>query len=288
MTDKFYLSTKTEKYTIDDAVIAVRRYGSGPPLVLIHGFIVHGYTWRKILPKLSEHFTCYVLDLPGFGSSEWTQKTDFSFTAQAKRLADLFLILKLDSYRILAQDTGASIARMVSLLQPDSVNKLVLINTEIPYHRPPYIPMHQFLAKLPLSNIVFRTLLKIGFIVRSPLLLKQMFYDKSLLKKPKNLDCYLVPLKDSKHNMFGMLGYLKGIEWSVVDSFKESHAQIKAKTLLIWGENDLTFPINLAEKMVSQFAPTCKLVKIPKASLMPHEEKPAEVIQAVLPFLLAN
>ena len=284
--DKLYLSTEPINYKIDDASITVRKFGKGKPLVLVHGFIVHGYTWRKMIPKLSENFTCYVLDLPGFGDSEWNSKTDFTFTAQSKRLVKLFTKLNLTNYSILAQDTGASIARMVAVTEQNNVDKLVLINTEMPNHRPPFIPMHQFLAKLPLANLMFRSLLKIGFIVRSPLLLNQFFYDKSKLKIKENLDKYVIPLKTSKDKMFGMLGYLKGIEWKVVDNFAKSHSKIKAKTLFVWGENDKTFPIKLAEKMPSQFKSECSLITIPKSALMPQEEKPNEVLETIIPFLL--
>ena len=286
MQDSFYDQVEIKKYSIDDAVIAVRKYGQGLPLVLVHGFIVHGYTWRKLLPELAKHFTCYVVDLPGFGSSEWTRKTDFTFTAQADRLAKLFLMLQLDKYSIVAQDTGASIARMVAIAHPNTVERLVLINTEIPNHRPPFIPMHQFLAKLPGANFIFRSLLKVGFIVRSPLLLNQMYFDKSQLKRSENLDCYLNPLINSKHKMLGMLGYLKGIEWSVVDEFKDSHSKIQASTLFVWGENDKTFPIELAQEMVAQFSARCQFKSIPRAALMPQEEKPLQVLEYILPFLL--
>ena len=284
--ENLYLSATKINYEIDDASITVRKFGEGKPLVLIHGFIVNGYTWRKMIPKLSEHFTCYVVDLPGFGDSEWDKNTDLTFTAQSKRLAKLFKKLALTNYSILAQDTGASISRMVAVAKQNNIDKLILINTEMPNHRPPFIPMHQFLAKLPLANLVFRSLLKVGAVVRSPLLLNQFYYDKSMLKEKGNLDYYVDPIKVSKHKMQGMLGYLKGIEWQVIDNFAQSHGEIKAKTLFIWGENDKTFPIEIAKKMPPQFNSECKLISIPMASLMPHEEKPNEVLDIIMPFLL--
>ena len=88
--EQFYASADFTCHTIDDASPAVRVFGSGPNLVFIHGFPTHGYTWRKLLPVLSESFTCHVIDLPGLGDSEWTEQTDFSFTAQSRRLSKLF------------------------------------------------------------------------------------------------------------------------------------------------------------------------------------------------------
>lgn len=283
--DKYYLSSEPKNYKIDDASISVRTFGKGEPLVLIHGFAVNGCTWRKMIPELAKHFTCYVLDLPGFGDSGWNKNTDFTFTAQANRLVKLFKKLNLTNYNIIAQDTGASISRIVAVSEQENVNKLVLINTEIPNHRPPFIPLYQFFAKLPMANFLFRSLIKIGPFVRSRFFLKEFYFDKSKLKDKENLDRYLIPLKTSKDKMFGMLGYLKGIEWKVVDNFAKSHGKIKAKTLFVWGENDKTFPIEIAKKMPEQFNSDCKLVGIPEASLMPHEEKPNEILNLVIPFL---
>ena len=284
--DKLYLSAKPVNHKIDDASITVRKFGAGKPLVLVHGFAVNGCTWRKMIPELAKHFACYVVDLPGFGDSGWSKNTDFTFTAQAKRLVELLKKLNISNYSIIAQDTGASISRIVAITEQENIEKLVLINTEIPNHRPPFIPLYQFFAKLPMANFLFRSLIKIGPFVRSRFFLKEFYFDKSKLKDKENLDRYLIPLRTSKDKMFGMLEYLKGIEWKVVDNFAKSHSKIKAETLFVWGENDKTFPIKIAKKMPEQFNSNCKLVGISKASLMPHEERPDEVLRKVLPFLL--
>src|SRR5271165_5788147 len=43
--------------------------GSGPPLLLIHGFMGYSYSWRFNLGPLSQHFSVWALDLPGCGFS---------------------------------------------------------------------------------------------------------------------------------------------------------------------------------------------------------------------------
>lgn len=280
-----YQDAEIKKFKVDDAVIAMRSWGDGAPLLFIHGFGVHGYTWRKLIPTLAKEHACYVVDLPGFGDSEWDQQSDLTFTAQATRLSKLMDQLGWKDISIIAQDTGASIARLVALSRLNGIKNLVMINTEMPNHRPPFIPMHQFLAQLPLSNLAFRSLLKVGPIVRSPLLFAPFFYDKTLLKQRGNvMDPYVSRLRTS-HQMLGMLKYLKGIEWKVVDGFQHSHRLIEANVLLVWGENDVTFPLHLAKKMVSQFNRNCELAVIPKTCLMPHEERPEEVLNKIVPFL---
>jgi pimeloyl-ACP methyl ester carboxylesterase len=82
-----------------------------------------------------------------------------------------------------------------------------------------------------------------------------------------------------------MLGYLTGIEWNVVDSLRERHSQLAGPTLLLWGADDVTFPLGIAERMVEQFRGHARLVPIANASLMPHEEKPREILAELAPFL---
>ena len=78
------------------------------------------------------------------------------------------------------------------------------------------------------------------------------------------------------------------IEWKVVDSLRQRHAQLAGPTLFVWGEDDVTFPVSHAERMVEQFNGRARLVRIPHASLMPHEEKPEAVLDAMLPFLVES
>ncbi len=282
--EQFYADTHFTRHTVFDAAPAVRVFGSGPALVFIHGFPTHGYTWRKLLPRLSKDYSCYVVDLPGLGDSDWTNKTDFSFTAQAHRLSQLFATLGLNSYGIIAHDTGATIARLVALSNPDQVRHLIAINTEIPNHRPPWIPAYQVLASIPGANPVFRLTMRSKFYQTSSMGFKEFYTDKTLLKDPVNMGPYLDPVINSSKRMGGFLEYLKGIEWPVVDRMEQMHKLIKARTLLLWGENDKTFPIELARGMIPQFEGTATLVPI-SASLLPHEEKPSEVLRQIVDFI---
>lgn len=283
--EDFYLAAPVEMHEVEHTKLAVRVFGQGPALVLIHGYPLHGYTWRKLLPALAMQFRCYVVDLPGLGDSEWGKDIDVSFTAQARRLALLTQQLKLQDYALIAHDTGATVARLVALLQPDRVAKLALINTEIPGHRPPWIPFYQLFAKLPLAQTMFKQLLGSPWFLRSPMALGQFFYDKKLFATPDVFAPYIKPLVNSDQRMAGMIAYLQGIEWDVIDQLRERHRHIRAATLLLWGENDKTFPVELAEDMCSQFSSSCRLVRIKAASLMPHEERPEEVLRSLLPFL---
>ena len=285
--DSYYKNVEVKLYKTDEASIAVRVYGTGPALILVHGFPVHGYTWRKMLPKLAEKFTCYVLDLPGLGDSVWTSNTDFTFTGQAKRLAKLLEMLSINECAVLAQDTGATVGRLVAASEPKKIKKLVIINTEMPHHRPPWIPLYRTLAKLPGSNTMFRCIFA-SPIVRTSMGLKGFYSNSNLLHDPSSLAPYVTPLVKSAKKMAGMLGYLKGIEWNVVDDLVSTHKRIKADTMIIWGEDDKIFPVEIAEKMSKQFNGNSQFIRISNTKLMPHEEKPEQILEHAIPFFLKN
>lgn len=280
-----YAAATINHHEVEDAAIAVRVFGQGPPLVLVHGYPVHGYTWRKVLPALAGEFACYVVDLPGLGDSRWSPDTDFSFTAQARRLGLLPDLLKLSRYSLMAQDTGATVARMVAAAHPDRVDKLVLVNTEMPGHRPPWIPLYRHLATLPGAGAVFGTLMRSDRFLRSSMGLGQFYSDRGLFDDPANLAPYIEPLLASPQRMAGALKYLRGIQWEVVDGMRQAHSKIKADTLVLWGEDDRTFPVKMAEEMCGQMQAQTTFVRIAGASLMPHEEKPDAVLKHLVPFL---
>ena len=110
-----YLAQPVERIDIDGTVVPVRRFGSGPPLLLVHGFPLSGFTWRFVIPELARHYTCLAVDLPGLGDSGWTDATDFSFPGQGRTLHRVADALGLDEYRVLAQDTGGTFARFLAL-----------------------------------------------------------------------------------------------------------------------------------------------------------------------------
>lgn len=196
-----YALSPVERIQAGDAVLALRRYGAGPPLLLVHGWPLHGFTWRKLLPGLSRRFTCFVVDLAGAGDSEWTGRTDFDFHAHARRLKHMVDQLGLDRYSVLAHDTGGTVARCLGLIDGSRMDKLAIINTEMPGHRPPWIRLYQRLLCLPGAALIFR---------------------------------------------------LIGIPWDVVDALGQRHAELHMPVLLIWGEDDPTFPIALARDMAKQ------------------------------------
>jgi pimeloyl-ACP methyl ester carboxylesterase len=263
--------------------MAYRKIGSGPPLLLIHGWPFSSLSYRKLARRLSPRFTCYLPDTPGLGETTWGPHTDFAFAAQAESMKRFADGLGLGPYALLAHDTGASIARHLTLSDP-RVGRLVLLNTEIPDHRPPWIPLYQRLVVAPGSALTFRLLLRSALFRRSGMGFGGCFDDPALLDDDF-LACFVSPLVGSSRRMQGVINYLRGIDWAMVDGFARRHAEIRIPVLLVWGADDPTFPVARARPMAAQFPASAGIREIPHARLLVHEERPDEVATAALAFL---
>jgi haloalkane dehalogenase len=266
------------------AEIAYRKVGTGRPLVLVHGWPFWGFSYRKLLPRLAAHHTCYVLDLPGAGLTRWREENDFRFPGQARNVARFVEHLGLDGYDVLAHDTGATIMREVALTAGERLRKLVIMNTEIPGHRPPWIPLHQRAAALPGANLAFRLLLRSRTFIRSSMGFGNVFLDPSLLEGEFE-EQFIRPLIADARRMEGQLRYLRGIDWGLVDGLATRHASLRQPVLLVWGADDPTFPLSRAGEMVRQLPSCAGLKAVPGAKLLVHEEQPAAVAGHVLDFL---
>jgi pimeloyl-ACP methyl ester carboxylesterase len=277
-----YLARPVESVDVDGTVVPVRRFGAGPPLLLVHGFPLSGFTWRFLIPDLAREMTCLAVDLPGLGDSRWTDATDFSFPGQGRTLHRVADALGLDSYGVLAQDTGGTFARFLALEDP-RVSRLVLINTEMPGHRPPWVPFYQRLMTLPGATGLLGTLVRSRRYVRSPMAFGGCFVDRDRLDGEFH-EQFVAPIAHSVRRRDGIRRYLIGAQWPPVDELRTLHARLTIPVRLVWGTEDPTFPLTLARPMTAQL-PHADLVEVPGARLLPHEERPDAVLDAVAGFL---
>lgn len=284
---ELYKEARVEQVIVAaNTTVAGRRFGDGgETIVFIHGFPTSGYTWRHILPALSLNYRCIALDLPGLGDSTWSNNTNFSSSIQADYVTAVLNKKGIDKFNLAAHNSGATVARIIAINEPDKVMNVILFNTEIPDHRPPWIPFYQKTGLLPFVPNLIRKLLKQKWFIKSSMGFKEAYTNKSLLEDPDNIQHYLAPFIASKQKTIGAFKYLKGIDWKVIDDFKTTHRKIKANVLMLWGENDKTFPLRIAIEMKKQFNANCRLLPIKNASLLPHEEKPKEVCALMIDFI---
>jgi haloalkane dehalogenase len=275
---------KTHFLDISGAKVCYRKAGKGPALVLFHGYPLTGWTWRKLIPELSRHFTCYAFDLVGLGGSNSSDNTDFTSQGQGRIFQRSLRELGITSYSLMGNDSGGWIAREVAFLEPERVTRLLLTNTEIPNHRPPTVWLYQRLAKLPGSSYVFQAMLATPLWRKSHFGLGGCFQNPEIVEG-EFFDAYLAPLLESRERMLGALKFLVLMKLSRVDEFTELHKKLTMPTAFVWGEDDPTFEVESAREMAKQFPNKVSFTTVPKAKLFLHEEFVEETLQPSVEFL---
>jgi haloalkane dehalogenase len=290
-----HLSSTTQVFVDEPAYMAVngnriayRIVGEGHPLVFITGWPFHSYTYSQVIPYLVKHFRCILLDSPGLGRTEWSQATDFTFRGQAQVFHKFLTLLGLDSYSMIAHNTGATIARLLAAADTSRLHRFVILNTEIPGERPPWFPLYAKLMRLPGSHLIFRLLLSSKTFLKSMMGFGGCYADPSRLND-HFIEQYVRPLLDNPKRLYGAMRYLSiGLDFKLIDCLSDVHAGIKAPVHFIWGNADPTFPIDAARGMLNDFPLSATMTEIEGGKLLAHEEYPERVATAALNFLASQ
>lgn len=99
--------------------------GSGPTLVLLHGWGLNLRVWDGLTAALQDRFRIVALDLPGHGRSEWLRERS-SLEAQAAEVGKAISLIA-GSYFLLGWSLGGQIALRLAADRPVGLDRLVLI-----------------------------------------------------------------------------------------------------------------------------------------------------------------
>jgi pimeloyl-ACP methyl ester carboxylesterase len=252
------------------------RRGSGPAVVLLHGFSSSIYTWAEVVPRLAERYDVVAVDLPGFGGSEIPRRLDAATTQRL--LPEVMDGLGLQRASLAGNSLGGAIAAVTAARRPERVEKLVLIDAAgYNLRREDRPPLLRAMGRLPVALVrAFppRPLQRLG--------LKQVFYDDSKVTEER-VEEYLAPMArpgalEAAHEIltsgddFGLPGLLR---------------QVRAPTLVIWGRDDTWIPLAHADLFLRDI-PGARKVVLEQCGHVAQEERPQEVARLIDEFLRAH
>jgi pimeloyl-ACP methyl ester carboxylesterase len=119
-----------EKINIDGINIAFERRGSGPALVLIHGYPLDHTIWDETAPLLEADFDLIIPDLRGFGQSD-VMEADDSMIGFASDMAGLLTHLKIRTAALAGHSMGGYVALAFAREYPDRVAGLGLVSSQV-------------------------------------------------------------------------------------------------------------------------------------------------------------
>ena len=111
--------------------------GSGPPLLLLHGYPQTHVIWHKIAPSLAERFTVVATDLRGYGDSGKPRSdathAPYSKRAMAADQVEVMRRLGFPRFAVAGHDRGGRVAHRMALDHPDAVERLAVLDI-VPTH----------------------------------------------------------------------------------------------------------------------------------------------------------
>lgn len=120
---------------VGDQEIAHVTAGSGPPLLLLHGFPQTHAMWHAVAPALARDFTVVASDLRGYGGSSKPEGTDaYSFRNMARDQIGLMRSLGHGHFHLAGHDRGARVAHRLALDAPECVATLTLMDIVSTHH----------------------------------------------------------------------------------------------------------------------------------------------------------
>lgn len=256
---------------VGHARVAHWRFGRGPDLLLVHGWPLHAATFRGIVPRLAERFTCHLIDLPGVGQTEISASTVVGLREHAATVGAVIRALDLDRVALLAHDSGAVITRFAAAELGPRVSALVIGNSEIPGYHPWQLNAYLMAMKVPFGMQLLTQSLRIGALRRSPLAYGGCFDDPRFADGEFG-ELFVEPLYSDAKVRKGQARLLETFRWSVVDELVRVHPRITQPTCLVWGEADPFFPTKLARPMLTTFSGDAIWRGIPRGKLFVHED----------------
>jgi haloacetate dehalogenase len=122
----------TEDVDTGEAVIHLRRGGSGPPVLLLHGYPQTHAMWHLVAPLLAGGFTVVAPDLRGYGDSSKPPTTPdhepYSKRAWARDQVAVMKRLGFDRFAVAGHDRGARCAYRMALDHPDRVERVAVLD----------------------------------------------------------------------------------------------------------------------------------------------------------------
>lgn len=277
-----YLAAPTDMVEVGVWRLHVRDSGPPPgapqsvPVLMLHGFGSSLHTWDSWAKTLAAQQRVIRVDLPGSGLSLPDPAADYSDARALELLLALMAQLGVDRTSIVGHSMGGRIAWTLAARHPERVHKLVLVapdgfaSPRFDYGKPVDVPA----ALTVMRYVLPRPLLKMNL--------------KAAYVRPEALDEDLV---SRYHDLIRAPGareaMLERLRQTVLVRPEPLLGQIRAPTLLLWGELDRVIPITNAQDYV-QALPDSRLVRLPATGHVPQEETPLGSLRPVQEFLRAE
>jgi pimeloyl-ACP methyl ester carboxylesterase len=268
---------------VSQGPIHYRDEGSGPAILFVHGVLVDGRVWDRVVPRLSSRARCIVPDLPlGAHRRAMNPDADLSPPGLARLIAELLERLGLEDVTLVGNDTGGALCQIVAADHPERLARLALITCDAFENFPPrsIAPAVKALGRVPGS---VRTLDLLGRFrparkattAIAPLTVEPV--PDALLKS------WLVPLHDA-----GVRRDLRKVARAIDPQYTLRAAErlksFDRPALVVWGMRDKFFPVADAERL-AEVLPQAELERVENARTFVQLDEPERLAELLGVFI---
>ena len=270
--------------TLPQGTVHYSDSGSGRPLVFVHGLLVNGSLWRKVVPRLQGDFRCIVPELPlGSHPEPLTDPDAASPPGVAKLLADFLDALDLEDVVLVGNDTGGAISQIVAADYPERIGALVLTPCDA-YENflPPAFRPLQWLAHVPGVLTLLLQGARLDVIRRSPL-----GYGL-LLREPDSqlVEGWARPSLENAGVRRDCFRFLKRINKRHTLDAAEKLRSFNRPALLAWAPDDKFFKLKYAERLARDL-PDARLERVEGSRTFMSEDQPERLAKLIAEFARA-
>ena len=265
--------------------IHYRRLGSGPAIVLLHGFPQTGHCWRKVMPALAERFTVVAPDLRGYGDSD-RPPSGYDKRRMAADVAELIQALGLAPVVLVGHDRGGRVAHRFALDHPALLSRLVLLDIAPTYDIFQRMDRHEARADWHWIFHQVPDLPEALTAGREEVYLRYLY--KAWAGTPLEEDAiqeYLRCFREAGAMRAAFEDYRAGATLDLEQDGADRDRKVEAPTLVLWGGSAGAMQ---AEDMLSVWRARCVRVEgwpIPDCGHFIPEERPGPLVDGILGFV---
>jgi len=263
-------------YETSGGALAYHDEGTGPAVVLLHGFPLTSYLWRGLIPALAFRHRVIAPDLLGLGASDKPAGAPLDIRAQAGCMSELLEHLAVDRVALVGHSTGGGVAQLL-VEERDDVEALVLIDS-IAFDRWPTEAIGE-IQVLPADRETYEAA---DLVVRSALRLGTV--EDQLTDA--DVQAYLAPWAPPAP-VGGLFRFARALDGIGLKQLERSMAQWDLPTLILWGEDDPFHPADVAERLNAAIASSA-LGLVPGCGHFLPDEAPETIFPIISEYLRAN
>lgn len=260
--------------------IAVHAFGAGPPLVLIHGFMTSGYSFRYVLELLGAKYRLLIPDLPGAGDSAHPD-VFMGPDVLARAIIATIDALGVRGARVVGNSMGGYLAMRAALFDPGAIGRLVNLHSPgIPTAR-----MHALrwaLRLLPSRFIVDR------LVRRDPekWVHKNVHYYDETMKSREEHRVYSAPLKTAEGRRTFYRHLRDSLDSREMSRFAKALAArpFPIPLCLVYAARDPMVPAIVGQRLRA-LVPDAQFIELDEASHFAHVDAAPRFVAAIESFL---